>query len=34
MLGSGLEKQMADLLHHALTEVEAPGEQFARLGLS
>ena len=33
MLGSGLEKQMADLLHHALTEVEAPGEQFARLGL-
>ena len=33
MLGSALEKQMSDLLHHALTEVEAPAEQFARLGL-
>ncbi|RLE24333.1 MAG: sulfatase [Actinobacteria bacterium] len=28
------EAEMIDLLHDALTEVEAPSEQFARLGLS
>jgi hypothetical protein len=34
MVGESLEKQMQDLLHHALTELQAPAEQFARLGLS
>ena len=34
MLGDPLEKQMLELLHTALTEVEAPREQFDRLGLS
>jgi arylsulfatase A-like enzyme len=31
--GSADEKRMADLLRHALSEIEAPDEQFKRLGL-
>jgi arylsulfatase A-like enzyme len=34
LLGSQAEKDMQDLLRTALTEVEAPAEQLARLGLS
>jgi hypothetical protein len=33
-VGDALEKQMQELLHHALTELQAPEEQFNRLGLS
>ncbi len=34
LVGSAREDHYVDLLHHALAEVEAPEEQFARLGLS
>lgn len=33
-VGEALEAELVDLLHAALTEVDAPAEQFARLGLS
>jgi hypothetical protein len=33
-VGDPLEKQMLELLHAALTDVEAPAEQFARLGIA
>ncbi len=33
-IGEPMEKQMLDLLHHALTDVDAPQEQFERLGLT
>jgi hypothetical protein len=32
--GEPIEAEMIDLLHAALTEVEAPLDQFARLGLT
>jgi hypothetical protein len=31
--GSDLEAEAVDLLRHALEQVDAPEEQFARLGL-
>jgi len=31
--GSALEPEAVELLRHALEQVDAPGEQFARLGL-
>ncbi len=34
LAGSGLEKDMAALLREALKSVDAPEEQFARLGLA
>ena len=33
LAGTSLEKSAADLLHDALREVDAPSEQFERLGL-
>lgn len=33
LVGGGLEARYVDLLRHALTEVEAPADQFERLGL-
>ncbi len=33
-IGDKLEKQMLEMLHEALTEMQAPTEQFARLGLA
>jgi arylsulfatase A-like enzyme len=32
--GSAGEKRMAEMLHHALRQIEAPDEQFKRLGLA
>ena len=34
LAGSGLEKDMAAMLREALRSVDAPEEQFARLGLA
>jgi hypothetical protein len=34
LVGTRQEKELIDLLHVALTELHAPAEQFARLGLS
>jgi hypothetical protein len=33
LVGGGLEARYVELLRHALTEVEAPADQFERLGL-
>jgi hypothetical protein len=34
MKGSRAEKQIADKLREALKQVEAPADQFARLGMA
>jgi len=34
LVGTALEKELVDLLRAALDEVEAPGDQYERLGLA
>jgi hypothetical protein len=34
LLGSAAEAELLDLLRHALTAVDAPAEQFERLGIA